>query len=333
MVNNPQFIVYHVYYLFIAMPLEIANVPDIFRPHYHSTYPSYSSGKHLEEIYYDYFLLHKETIHTNKVYLPVFWTSYYILHNYGESIHALCDWLETLDPGKEYFTIVQYACGIYVAPFSNSHTHESTLSRFNNIMVFSAGGGGINYKKNAMKQLSFNGYDRWVFVGNPGEHAIPLVCAPTFPNTQSRKDIFCSFMGRIDTHPCRVKLSELLSRQDKNEYQVFDSVGYDEYVALLNRSTFTLAPRGCGYTSFRIYEAILAGSIPVYIWSDCMVLPFCDELEWTYFCVILHEDTLQHLPAILKSVDVSAMQKNLKRAQAYMATDATFDYMKRKLAT
>jgi len=27
------------------------------------------------------------------------------------------------------------------------------------------------------------------------------------------------------------------------------------------------------------------------------------------------------------------MQKNLKRAQAYMATDATFDYMKRKLAT
>lgn len=313
------------------MPLEIANVPHVFQPTYHSTYPSYSSGKHLEEIYYEYFRSHKDTIHTNKVYLPVFWTSYYILHNYGDSIDSLCDWLETLDPQKEYFTIVQYASGIYVtSPIS--HTPQNQLSRFSHIQVFSAGGGGINHKKTAMKHISFHGYDRWVFVGKPGDVTIPLVCCPSFPNTQSQKDIFCSFMGRIDTHPCRVELSKLLSRQDKNEYQVFDSVGYNEYVALLNRSTFTLAPRGCGYTSFRIYEAIMAGSIPVYIWSECIVLPFRDELDWSSFCVILHEDTLPHLPAILKNVDVKTMQENLKKAQTYIRIDTTFDYIKRKLA-
>ena len=56
----------------------IESVPSIFQPKYTSNYPSYSSGKNMEEIFYEYFLKEQPNIHTNLVYLPIFWTSYYV---------------------------------------------------------------------------------------------------------------------------------------------------------------------------------------------------------------------------------------------------------------
>ena len=84
----------------------IENVPPIFQPSYKSDYPGYSSGKNIEEICYDYFSKECNNIKTDLVYLPVFWTSYYVINNYGENIDPLYEWLHKLDKTKKYFTIV-----------------------------------------------------------------------------------------------------------------------------------------------------------------------------------------------------------------------------------
>jgi len=232
----------------------IQDIPSIFQPHYKSNYPEYSSGKNMEEICFQYFLDNKDNIQTEYIYLPVFWTSYYVLNQYGENIQPLYIWLDTLDKSKKYFTIVQYASGIYIR------------NPINNILVFSAGGGGLNHKSECMQEETFFGLKRVIFSGNAGNYSIPLICLPTFPVLNIERDIYCSFMGRFDTHKCRISMNNLL--KNDNQFSFYNSVNFNTYKNILNRSIFTLAPRGCGYTSFRIYEAILSGSIPIYIWEN-----------------------------------------------------------------
>ncbi len=278
--------------------MEIINVPKEFQPEYISTYPEYSSGKNMEELLYDYFITNKDSINTDMIYLPIFWTSYYVTHNYMENIDNLYKWLETLDNTKKYFTVVQCAFGIFVKNFNL------------NITVFSAGGGGLNQNnENCICEVNYYGLTRSIFYGNKGNYDIPLICLPLFECININKSIFCSFMGRYDTHKCRIDMKNSLSNDTNFEF--YDSVDYETYKIIINKSIFTLAPRGFGYTSFRIYEAILANSIPIYIWDDKKILPFSDEINWEEFCIIIHINDINKLPEILKNVDINKMQSKL----------------------
>lgn len=295
----------------------IESVPSIFQPNYTSSYPSYSSGKNMEEVFYGFFLKEHENIQTDMVYLPVFWTSYYVTNGYGERIEPLYDWLDKLDKNKKYFTIVQYASGIYI---KNS---------IPNLTVYSAGGGGLNFKSSSVKVESFYNLTRHIFYGNTADHTIPLICSPTFPCLNLERNIFCSFMGRFDTHKCRFGMNEVL--KDDNRIVFYESVGYHAYKHILNTSIFTLAPRGYGYTSFRIYEAILAESIPIYIWEDKKVLPFEDILNWDEFSIVIHEDEIKNLPNLLQNCNIPEMQIKLKEVKHYFTFEGTFDYIRKKI--
>jgi len=298
--------------------MKIQNIPSIFQPNYKSDYPSYSAGKNMEEIFFNMFKKNHESIKTNMIYLPVFWTSYYNTHNYATNINDLYKWLGSLDKTKKYFTIVQYASGIYVKKFDLD------------IIVFSAGGGGLNIKGSACeKQLHYNGLKRFIFYGNKGNFDIPLLCLPLFPNLNIKKDIFCSFMGRYDTHPCRMKMRETLKNNTKFEF--FNSVNFEKYKEIVNRSVFTLAPRGYGYTSFRIYEAILCESIPIYIWDDKKILPFNDTIKWEEFCIVIHINELENLLDILEKVDIKQMQSNLQKIKYNFTFEESYKYMCDKL--
>lgn len=299
--------------------MQIVNVPKQFMPNYKSIYPSYSSGKNMEELFYSYFISEKDNIETDLIYLPIFWTSYYVTHGYGKNINELYKWLSTLDKSKKYFTIVQYASGIYVKNFDL------------NITVFSAGGGGLNIDNGSMiKRVRFNNMNRVIFIGNKGNYDIPLLAEPQFPDLNEERNIYCSFIGRYDTHPCRVKMQDHL--KNNKDFQFYPSQNFEIYKQILNRSTFTLAPRGYGYTSFRIYEAILAGSIPVYIWEDKKVLPFEDELDWNEFCIIVQSNKINDIPELLKKVDIEKYQRKIKKIQDKFTIPETFNYIKRKIS-
>lgn len=301
----------------------ILDIPKEFQPHYCSSYPGYSAGKNIEEIFYEYFLEREKTeeIISDYIYLPVFWTSYYILNGYGSNIDNLYKWLETLDKGKKYFTVVQYDSGIFVKNFDL------------NILVFSAGGGGININNNEnTRELIYYGLKRSCFFGKKGDYDIPLMCLPLFPSLPVEKNIFCSFMGRFDTHKCRMDMHNYLKRiNDNNKFVFYNSLGFEEYKNILNRSIFTLAPRGYGYTSFRIYEAIMANSIPIYIWDDKLILPFSDIIKWEDFCIIIQAQQINTLPKILEHIDIEKYQENLKKIKHLFTFDETFKYMITKL--
>jgi hypothetical protein len=295
----------------------IENVPSTFQPFYQSVYPGYSSGKNIEEICYDYFSKECNNIESDLIYLPVFWTSYYVINNYGENIEPLYDWLHSLDKTKKYFTIVQYASGIYIK------------DPIHNLTVFSAGGGGLNIKSNCIRVERFYNLRRHVFYGNTGDYTIPLICLPSFPYLNMERNIFCSFMGRFNTHKCRKDMHRLLRSNAK--FTFYKSVGFEEYKNILNTSIFTLAPRGYGYTSFRIYEAILAESIPIYIWEDKKVLPFEDVLNWEEFSIVIHANDMNQLPDILDKCNIESMQSKLREVKQCFMFEYIFEYITNKI--
>lgn len=174
---------------------------------------------------------------TERIYLPVTWTAFYKKNKYGQDVSAIAHlqrWIgQTLDKKKKYFTIVQFDDGIL-----------NDLSNYN-IKVFA--------------------------MGSPGDYQLPLICQPhafTFPRL--KKDIFCSFVGRI-THPIRETIVKQLTGKE-GYYISTKSHKLGQFCEVLARSKYVLCPRGYGATSFRICEALQYGGVPIYI-SDVHLIP------------------------------------------------------------
>lgn len=294
----------------------IEDIPIEFQPKYRSTYPEYSDGYHIEENMYKYFQSIKDQISTHFIYLPVFWTSYYIMNGYGDKIDKLYEWLQTLDPNKQYFSVIQFAAGLFIR------------EPIPNLLLFSTGG-GMNCKKTCYRTEQYYGIERVIFHGTPTKYNIPLLCSPSFPCDNLRKHIFCSFIGRYDTHACRFVMRDALQRY--NDIVFVDSAGFDRYRELLNTSVFTLAPRGHGYTSFRLFEAIAAGSIPVYIWEKHKILPYEDEIDWNEFSIVIHTTELDTLYSRMKNCNVGKMQSALRKVAPLFTYHGCIQYMKRIL--
>jgi len=294
--------------------MEIYNIPSQFQPEY--------SKKHIEEILFEIIKTNIQHIQSDYIYLPVFWTSYYILHDFSDRSGELSGWLDTLDKSKKYFTIVQFDSGIYVKNYDID------------IMVFTAGGGGMNIgvgdldHDECICKIEYNGIRRSVFCGHKGIYDIPLLCLPEIPYLNLERDIFCSFMGRMDTHTCRMEIRDVLQG---DKFKFWETVDYDTYKQILNRSIFSLAPRGYGYTSFRLYEAISANSIPIYIWEDKLCLPFDDEIKWEEFCIVIHISQIRELENILRNVNIPKMLKRVSEIKEVFTFKYTAEYIIKKI--
>jgi hypothetical protein len=79
----------------------------------------------------------------------------------------------------------------------------------------------------------------------------------------------------------------------KAQFQV-----WHEFVNNVLDSDYTICVRGAGNFSYRLYEVLAAGRIPLFINTDC-VLPFEDEIDWRKHCVWVEEDELQDAGEIL----------------------------------
>jgi len=239
--------------------------PDIFRPTpNYPVYPPYHTGLYLEDYFINYWKT--ATIDTDRELIAISWTSYY---NNGCDKNILQTYLNTLDKNKKYFVVCQHDD----AP--NETLPPDTL-------IFSAGGNVI--KDNVIP--------------------IPLICSklPSIPKT--KKDIFCSFVGS-NTHRIRANIFE----KYKNTFY-FDQVGWqpnissdrlNNFLNITNRSKFSLAPRGYGPTSFRLYEIFQLNSVPVYV-SDKHYLPWADEIDWDSISILIHENNINNIESILNNI-------------------------------
>lgn len=230
------------------------------------TYPPYHTGKYMEQYFFDFFNTQK--MEKDIYYIPVDWTTCYIQN---ENLPLLQEKILSLDKNKRYFTISQ---------------HDDAIKEYlpNGTMKFCAG-------------------------GNAGGIPIPLVCSP-IPKEMipynPKKDIFCSFVGSL-THPIRQLMNQTLVSNPK--YKIITKPWTDKvsesdmkrFTDVTSRSIFTLCPRGYGKNSFRMYEAMQLGSIPVYIYDDDW-RAFKDDLNWDEFSVSVHYSNIGQLDSILSKI-------------------------------
>lgn len=252
-----------------------------FRPNpTYPVYPPYHTGKYIEGFFFDYYNSSKPN--KDIYYIPVDWTTCYIQN---VSLSLLQEKLLSLDKTKNYFTVSQ---------------HDDAIKEHfpYDVIKFSAG-------------------------GNMPGIPIPLVCSPIPDSIKvtKDKDIFCSFVGSI-THPIRQQMVSILSNNKKYNLQYknwTDKVSQSDltnFIDITSRSIFTLCPRGYGKNSFRMYEAMQLGSIPVYIYDEDW-RAFTDTINWNDFSVSIHTSDLNNIDNILSNISgdkIKQMQENVIKA-------------------
>lgn len=122
-----------------------------------------------------------------------------------------------------------------------------------------------------------------------------------------KKDIFYSFIG-APTHKTRNVLFNLKSKKKnvlikKRSSWHFEKVSEKytkEYINILQRSRYSLCPRGTGASTIRFWESLRSGSIPVLI-SDAMKLP--ENFNWDNCIVRIKEKDTSNVENILLDIN------------------------------
>jgi hypothetical protein len=238
-------------------------VPNKLQPPPHS-YAGYD-GPWIENWFYSYWQRNQKKLaeekRVNRIYVPIFWTDYYVRYGLQKKHSEIQNFVKrNIKPDKKYFTIVQNDDGIL----------EEVPK---NVLIFSAGG--------------------------KGDIPIPLIKGDPRP-VERKRDIRASFMGPLEgPHNLTGVKSKMYSMLKDKKGFYFGRGTMSEFIDITSRSVFTLCPRGYGRSSFRLYEAMALGSIPIYIWDDMEWLPYKDILNWDEFSISINVKDISSLPAII----------------------------------
>lgn len=315
------------------MPLRILDLPPAFRPKTSHVYPPFKNGRYMEEFVYHYLTDHRATIeathdHSVWIYVPVYWThlqnhpafsrdkgKYQLLLN--RAIEAMnAEWTGT---PVTYFTIVQHDDGV-----------------------------GLCLPRNSV-----------VFGACQGDVPLPLIYEDVAHRLEqtprlAAKDVLASFVGTLSTHPIREELRAALADHtlDESPSPMCDECGNvaagvvfhsrntwshvvgetdaEAFVRWTLRSRFCLAPRGYGRSSFRFFEAMQLGAVPVYVWDDKEWLPYQAELDYSSFSVSVQREDIPRLWDILTSITESqyiAMIESAERVRRYFTLDGMCEWL------
>ena len=243
--------------------MECLSVLPEYQEPIQNRYPAHHVGDMIEDFAIKYFRECKDL--EGIVYIPINWTGWYCNHEYKNGNTAIRDYVRTLklEKGKKYFTVAQNDDGTMC---------DDILKSMCDCTIFGAGG--------------------------VGDIPIPLLCSSHNAKQKENPKYLASFIGTKQTHPIRAKMINAL--QDKED--VFVGQGNTKlFVDIMTDSKFALCPRGYGETSFRMYEAIDCGVVPVCI-SDRQWIPldFCNGIE--AFAVIVDSSEVTEIYNKLKAI-------------------------------
>jgi len=262
--------------------INMIETPNEFRT-MHFEYP-HGNKTPFEHYFYQKFKEIKPATH--RTYLPIFWTSYYVNNDYGQSEKAkkwLQQYIDSLDKTIQYFTIVQYDDGIL-----------NDLSGLD-ILVYSMG------------------------CKAPGYYPMPLISQPVNNNkqTESEKSIDYSFIGS-NTHEIREQLIDELGNSDV----MFAKIPIENYYNYLRKTKYALCPRGYGITSFRMAEAMAFGCVPVYI-SDEFWEPFNIPFDYG---IKVRPHQIKQIPEIIKNADYPKLKARAREVyEKYFVYSSCFN--------
>lgn len=285
--------------------MRILPLEKLFRPATSVVYPPFKNGRYLEEFAYEKLVERADQINTELVYIPVFWTNMQIHPGFPDrkqNYQTLLDQaFATLPADTRYFTIVQ-------------HDDGPMLRLPANTIIFGACTGTIPIP----------------LIYEDVTHRLSKV--ERTPKTQ-----LASFVGSA-THDMRRQLVRYVGPNiNFNMGGWTDNVGAsaaDHFIQDTLKSTFCLAPRGYGRSSFRYFEAILLDTIPVYFWDDIEWLPYKEELDYSKFSVSISQNEIANTYAILSSISeekIKEMQVELERVKPMFTLDGMVNYVIRKV--
>ncbi len=237
----------------------------------------------------------RERPETKSLLIPVDWWN---IHGFEKRIQDritadLTDYFRSLDPGRSYFMVA-------------TTRHLGSVPRGTRLYS----GGGV-YE-----------WDRPISVfGCYDYKPIPLL-GPAFQACPSEeRDLFAVFSGFYHPHDVRRLMMKRLHGLPK--YKVSPRIPFKPYREDLGRARFALCPAGTGPTSFRLYEAMLSGAVPVYI-SEEFYLPYKDKYDWKDLCVFVTPQEIDRLPELLESIP-DARVEEMRRAIASFCGELLFE--------
>ncbi len=68
----------------------------------------------------------------------------------------------------------------------------------------------------------------------------------------------------------------------------------DEFFHNIRESDYVFCARGSGNYSYRFYETLSCGRIPLFLNTDC-VLPYHDTIAWNHYCVWVEKKELNRI--------------------------------------
>jgi hypothetical protein len=241
-------------------------------------------------------------------YLPIKWTAYQTQAKYGtdqKRMNQLRNYCRGIfRNNNKSFTIRQSNVGTYFSLVQ--YDDGALIDKFWNCRMFGAGGVGTD--------------------------PIPLT-TQRHGRKGLEKNQLCSFLGSIGTHKIREEIYNEL--KDKPGFLIenveTNRLNTPIFAKKTEESYFTLCPRGYGKTSFRLYEAMELGSVPIYV-SDSHWIPFQHLLDWSKFSLIVKAEDIGKIPDMIEEIMSSGkyheMAKEAIRAyEEYFCFEKMFDHI------
>ena len=268
--------------------------------HSTSTRPRFT-GPWTEERFFNYWVQHNPKM--SQVYLPIQWTG-----NEGiDTIHErrlndeyINRIMERLDRSYNYFTVIQIA-----------NAFQSTIAGWRvpedlNMTVYATGPAGAPAGMRVVP--------------------IPLLKEVLKPRGLD-KNLSVTFYGDVRV-PVRTMLSEMYQNHSLFQFATHQK----DWLSGMERSNFTLAPRGWGHDSFRRWESLQVGTIPIYVYdSPEPWLPYKELLNWDMLSVNVHQDDLGKLAGIVAKLQHSGkaalMQQYIMEHHKYFTYEFMLHYI------
>ncbi|WP_078430431.1 exostosin domain-containing protein [Alkalihalobacterium alkalinitrilicum] len=236
----------------------ILPVPDRLQPLRKATqrYPFHNKDYHIEEDFLNYLNKERDLLvfdpkEADWHYLPIFWTRWV---SYGLKRDRLKKLKHDIDniiiDDKKTFTIC--------------HHKDAPFISLDKTLIFST-----TRKHNSID--------------------VPLLSSPhRLPNSVPRKKYLASFVGSLRTH--RIRMDMFMKLKHRKDIFLYNgNKGDTFFVNKLLESYISLCPRGLGVNSYRFFESMQLGVVPLII-GDIDTRPFKKYIDWDrvsyYICTV-----------------------------------------------
>jgi hypothetical protein len=171
---------------------------------------------------------------------------------------------------------------------------------------------------------------------NKNERVLPVIVPDHFPlhiklptSSENRTVAFCGYVGNgrlktIEQFAKAYNATNFIYRYGfwAPEIKSKQKARQEFYNNLLTGS-FSLCMRGNGNFSYRLYEALSFGRIPILIDTDC-VLPFSSIIDWSQHIIKVTEDQLCLLPELIAECKISPA-KNRELWQTFFSAEGYYN--------